>query len=187
MGTNRAHHSPNTVNFINSILIGSPKDALFLLLFSINAFLNNEIEATISKNPPQSSLLFMGIHAGAITIAEVFFNKSGYKGYKKFLEEFIDGDTEDRKFSAIAPQIHAWRNTLAHGWLSLKGHNTEYDYKMRKGFEFRGKDLYINPKIYLDLYLKAFDMNGRLLNYLEQMKKEDLINGQKILIKKYLK
>jgi hypothetical protein len=164
-----------------------PENAITLLIISINSFLNNEIKITVDQNPPQTSLLFMGIHAVALTISEVLFNKKGEEGYERFLKEFIDEGAEDKCFSRIAVEIHAWRNTLVHGWLSLRGHNVEYEYDMQKGFETKDETLYINPRIYLDLYLLAFQKNGRIWQYLEKMTRDDLLQAQRIIQQKYLR
>lgn len=184
MGTNRAHRdSPEAV--INDVINGPPIGAVNLLVLSINNFLNNEIKLTVDQNPPQSSLLFMGVHSAALTIAEVLFRDRGKIGYKKFLENFVDGDIEDKRFSLIASEIHAWRNILVHGWLSLRGHKMEYDYDMQQGFEERMSTLYINPKIYLESYLNAFNKNGRIAQYIRNMSKEDFAVAQHIIKQKY--
>lgn len=184
MGTNRAHRN-NPEEVINAVIDGPPLAAVSLLVLSINNFLNNEIKLTINQTPPQTSLLFMGVHSVALTIAEVLFRSSGQAGYKKFLEEFVDGDVEDRRFSAIAGQIHAWRNILVHGWLSLRGHSMDYDYDMQKGYEIRENTLYVNPKIYLELYLESFTKNGRLWQYANHMSQEKLLAAQQIIKQKY--
>ena len=174
MATNRTHQNPKEV--IENFMGDSPKNAIILLVLSINNFLNNEIKTTVDQNPPQTSLLFMGIHASILTLSEVLFNLKGPKGYKKFLEEFIDEGSEDKCFSLIANEIHAWRNTLAHSWLSLRGHDIDYEYGMPKGFEEREGTIYINPKIYLDLYLRAFNSN-RILLYVNRMSEADLLKA----------
>lgn len=186
MAKNRAHHN-DPKGIIEKFMGGSPINAVILLITSINNFFNNEIRATIEPKSPQTSLLFMGIHAAALTIAEVFFKDRAERGYKRFLEEFIDGDVEDKRFSLIAGEIHAWRNILVHGWLSLRGHNIEYDYEMKDGFKRIGNDLYINPKIYLKLYLNAFSKDGRLWQYINKMCEADLLRSQQIIKQKYIR
>lgn len=184
MATNRAHRE-TPEELINSVINGDPTDAVNLLISSISNFLNNEIAATANNNPPQTSLMFMGIHSAVLTVSEVLFRDRAASGYKKFLEEFMDEDTEGKKFSLISQEIHAWRNILVHGWLSLRGHNIEYDYQMREGFKNKGNDLYINPKIYLELYLTAFNKNGRIWQYIEKMTGAELIKAQDIIKQKY--
>ena len=109
----------------------------------------------------------------------------GKKGYKKFLEKFIDGDTEDTKFSLVADKIHNWRNVLAHQWLSSSGYEIQYNYKMKKGFKFNKNILVINPKIYLDKYIEAFDVNEKIWSYKDFLNEEELDNAKKRIIKKF--
>jgi hypothetical protein len=113
--------------------------------------------------------MFLGIHASALTIGEVFFANSRpddrFKDYKQFLETFVDGDTDDTKFSLVAGDIHNWRNILAHQWLGSMGHKIEYDYQTSLGWERRGEMLIINPKIYCESYLKAFSAGGKIWKY----------------------
>ena len=184
MARNRAHQKPKEV--IESFINSSPVNAVTLLIMSINSFLNNEIKITVDQDPPQTSLLFMGVHASILTISEILFNEKGEKGYKRFLKEFIDEGTGDRCFSQIAGEIHSWRNILVHGWLSLRGHNIEYEYKMQKGFEKRGETLYINPRVYLALYLSAFQ-EGQILKYVSKMAPEELSRAQETIRRKYLR
>lgn len=186
MARNRAHRD-DPENVINKVINGPPVGAVSLLIMSIGNFLNNEIKLTVDHNPPQTSLLFMGTHSGILTITEVLFRDRGERGYKRFLEMFIDGETEDKRFSLIASDIHAWRNILVHGWLSLRGHQMEYDYDMQKGYEQRSDALYINPKIYLDQYLNSFSKNGKIWQYLKKMDKKNLFDAQQIIKQKYIR
>ena len=57
----------------------------------------------------------------------------------------------------------------------------EYDYDMQQGFEERMSTLYINPKIYLESYLNAFNKNGRIAQYIRNMSKEDFAVAQHII------
>lgn len=165
---------------------GSPTEIIETLLESINNHFNNEISLTIAKENYQTSLLFLGIHAVALTISEAFFNKKREEGYRLFLEKFVDGNTSDTEFSHIAKLIHNWRNVLAHQWLSLVGYNIGYDYKMDHGWEIRNRVTFINPKIYCNCYLKSFDLGGRIWDYQKIFTEEELFLIKKRLIKKFL-
>ena len=138
-------------------------EAIETLLNSIANFFNNEISLTPDRY--QTSLLFLGIHASALTISEAFFGKSGEEGYRLFLETFVDGDVEDRKFSRISEILHGWRNILAHQWIGSLGHSIEYNYNMPEGWKNKQDRLVINPKIYCECYLSAFSGNGKLWRY----------------------
>ncbi|MDO8560086.1 MAG: hypothetical protein Q7S23_03585 [bacterium] len=161
-----------------------PTEAIGTLLNSVANFFNNEI--AITPNNSQTSLLFLGIHAAALTISEVFFDKSGVEGYKLFLEKFVDGDSDDTKFSIIADLIHDWRNVLAHQWLGSVGHKIGYDYVMRLGWEVRDGITYINPKIYCEHYLKPFSSNGKMWDFLSMFSASELEDIKSRIIKKYL-
>lgn len=142
---------------------GAPAEAILTLLNSISNFFNKEIR--IASENDQTSLLFLGIHASALTISEVLFGKTGKDGYKKFLEAFMDGETEETKFSLIAKDIHDWRNVLAHRWLGSIGHEIGCDYGMASGWKRREGVLIINPKSYCEKYLEAFSSKGRIWDY----------------------
>jgi len=153
----------------------------------MSSYFNNEIKITPSNQ--QTSLMFLGVHAAALTIGEVFFANekpdSMFKDYKQFLEVFVDGDTEDLKFSIIAKDIHDWRNILAHQWLGSMGHRIEYDYKTTSGWENKDGTLVINPEIYCNSYLSAFATKGRIWKYNSMFTPEQLSEVQKRIVAKF--
>jgi len=132
MVKNRAHNSESQPQRL-ARLQANPIEAIETLLNSIDNFFNNEIR--ITPVHLQTSLLFLGIHAAALTIGEVFFGNQGrdrdLNNYREFLRLFVDGATPDTQFSTVAAGIHNWRNILAHQWLGSMGHRIEYDYPMK--------------------------------------------------------
>lgn len=165
---------------------GKPIEIIETLIQSIPNFFNKEIRLTIRDNNYQASLMFVGIHAVALTISEGLFGKTGLDGYKLFLEKFIDGDSPDTKFSTIADILHKWRNVVAHQWIGTIGHSFGHDYDMVSGWEKRGGVVYINPRIYCEYYLKAFDQGGRVYSYDKIMTPEQLDAAHERLLKKYI-
>lgn len=167
---------------------GPPEEAIETLLNSIASYFNNEIALTPMPDNHQTSLLFLGIHAVALTISEAFFKKSGSDGYKLFLETFIDQLPDNMKFSLVAKNIHDWRNVLAHQWLGSMGHRINYDYNMSEGWR---KDddgiLKINPKIYCESYLSAFSSGGKIWSYSNLFTQSQLEKIKKRIIDKYIK
>lgn len=159
-------------------------EAIETLLGSIDNFFNNEIRLTPDNY--QTSLLFMGIHASALTISEAFFNETGLTGYKHFLELYVDGQVEDRKFSEVAEIIHNWRNVLAHQWIGSIGHEVGYDYGMKFGWEKRNGVTFINPQIYCEQYLSAFEIDGRMWQYKQMFSENQLNKVKSRIISKYL-
>lgn len=109
------------------------------------------------------------------TIGYGLFNKGGPDAYKLFLENFIDGDTSDKKFSEIAKEIHEWRNVIAHRWINTAGHSIVYDFDMDEGWKKEGEFLIINPQIYLDQYLETFDFRGRIYRYQNVLNTDELL------------
>ncbi|MFA5877916.1 MAG: hypothetical protein WC845_00945 [Candidatus Staskawiczbacteria bacterium] len=166
---------------------GPPYEIIATLLNSIANFFNNEIVLTTQANNFQTSLLFLGVHAVALTVSEGLFDKKGLEGYKLFLERFVDGDTPDTKFSTIAELIHNWRNVLAHQWIGSIGHEVGYDYTMSLGWEIRGENTFINPRIYLEHYLAAFNANGKIWGWEKLLTDTEKEESKKRLIEKYLK
>lgn len=183
---NRAHNIEPLKKRISRFQNGHPIEIIETLLNSIANFFNNEIRLTTANDNYQTSLLFLGIHAVALTISEGFFNKKGPEGYKLFLEKFIDGKTPDTRFSQIAEQIHSWRNILAHQWLGIDGYDIGYDYNSKLGWEKRNGTIFINPRIYSEYYLKAFGLNGRLWDYQKMFTEEELFQIKERLLEKFL-
>lgn len=162
---------------------GAPVEAIETLLGSIANYFNNEI--SLAPDNYQTSLLFLGIHASVLTISEAFFGLAGERGYRMFLEKFIDGDTDDTKFSKIASLLHNWRNILAHQWLGSLGHRIEYDYKMSEGWKQVGEVTVINPKIYCQHYLNAFSSEGKVWQYKNILSDSELRKAKEIIVDKY--
>lgn len=161
-----------------------PVEAIETLLNSIANFFNNEIIITPEKH--QTSLLFIGIHAAALTISEALFGKKGVDGFRLFLEKFVDVDDDDNnRFSLIADSLHDWRNILAHQWIGSMGHEIQYDYEMKNGWEKTEFGIKVNPKIYCSSYLNAFSSIGRIWQYDEILNDDDLEKARQRIVKKY--
>jgi len=163
-----------------------PEEVIDSLLNSLDNFFNNEIKLTTEGNNHQTSLMFLGTHAVALTISKGLFDKGGFTGYSFFLKNFIDGETADTRFSSIANLIHGWRNVLAHQWLSLIGHRIGYDYNMQHGWQLRNGIFFINPKIYCDHYLRSFSAKGKIRKYRQLLNDEKMQEAKDRLIGKYL-
>ena len=140
----------------------------------------NELRS-VFDNPAnyQTSLMFLGTHSIALTIAYGLFSKNGEDGYKLFLEHFIDGDTPDTKFSIVADRIHEWKNVIAHRWINVAGHSFSYEFDMPEGWKIDGEFLLVNPRIYLDQFLKAFGPGGRIYQYEQFLTTEEMWKAAK--------
>lgn len=184
---NNTHLGESKEHRLKRFQDGPPYEVIATLINSIANFFNNELILTTQNNNYQTSLLFLGVHAVALTISEGLFNKKGPDGYKLFLEKFVDGNTPDTKFSTISNLIHDWRNVLAHQWIGSIGHIIGYDYGMNLGWEIRGENIFINPRIYLEHYLATFKARGRIWNWENMLTDTEKEEAKKRLIEKYLK
>jgi hypothetical protein len=147
----------------------------------------NEL-SIVFDNPKnyQTTLMFLGTHSIALTISYGLFNKGSEDGYKLFLEHFIDGNTPDTKFSTVANRIHEWRNVLAHRWINAAGHSFSYNFEMLEGWKIEDEFLLINPKIYLNQFLKAFGSGGKIYKYDKILTTEEMWeSAKKRFISKY--
>jgi hypothetical protein len=183
MVKNRSHQETQEQR-LRRFEAGPPQEAIETLLNSIANFFNNEIKATTDRH--QTSLMFLGVHSVALTISYALFGQNGLQGYKHFLEAFIDGHTEDTKFSSIADLLHNWRNVLAHQWLGSVGHTVGYDYEMLHGWEVREGVTFINPMIYCEHYLAAFGTGGKIWSYQKPLTPEELEAAKVRIIDKYV-
>ena len=163
---NNAHLGETKEQRLKRFTENHPYEVVATVTNSMASYFVNELQ-TVFDNPEnyQTSLMFLGTHSIALTIAYGLFNKGGEDGYKMFLEHFIDGDTPYTKFSTVAARIHEWRNVLAHRWINVAGHSFSYDFDMSEGWKIDDEFLLVNPKIYLAQFLKAFGPGGRIYNY----------------------
>jgi len=70
---NRAHFIESIEDRLNRFNNGSPHEAIETFLLSIQNYFNNEIKFAVKNY--QTSLLFLVIHAVALTISEAFWGK----------------------------------------------------------------------------------------------------------------
>lgn len=185
MAENRAHKGESKEHRLKRFKEGTPAEAIDTVLNSIANFFNNEIRLTPEYY--QTSLMSLGNHAVALTIGEAFFGRGREEDiYRKFLEMFIDGKTEDMQFSRIAGYIHDWRNIIAHQWIGSLGHQIAYDYNMEFGWK-KEEDgvIFINPKKYCEACLGAFSAGGKIWDYKKLFSEEELEQIKQRIIEKY--
>jgi hypothetical protein len=188
MGKNNAHLGESKEQRLRRFQDSPPFEIISTLINSIHNFFNNEIAATFADAAnPQTSLMLLGVHSVALTVSYGLFNQLGPKGYKLFLEHFVDGKTPDTKFSLVASEIHEWRNVLAHRWLNLAGHDFGYDFEMPLGWRREDDMIFINPKIYLACYLAAFKAGGKIYDIEAILTDDEKLNSAKQrLLSKYI-
>lgn len=162
---------------------GSPNESILTLLNSIhNFFVVGELEKACKYK--LTNLLLIGIHVVAETISENVYGKSGIKGFKFYLEKFVDGNKSDTQFSSIAKELNNWRNVLVHRWLSVQGHYFGWDYKIPEGWKKETDGtIVINPKIYFECFNNGF--KGPMWNYRKILTSQELQDAKDRIIKQY--
>lgn len=164
---------------------GSPVEIIATLLNSIDNFFNPEIR--VAKEQGCWNLALLGVHAVALTISEGLFDRSGLAGYEVFLERFVDADDDNQAFSAIAADIHNWRNVVAHQWLSQRGHGIGFDTALVDNWERRDDVLAINPRRYVDAYLDAFGRDGKIWDWQNILTTEKSELAKQRLLQKFIR
>ena len=180
MSHNNAHLGETREQRLKRFEEGHPIEVIETVIQSIGSYFINELRDVFnSTNNRQTSLMFLGTHSIALTIAHGLFNRGGEDGYKLFLEHFVDGDTPDTKFSTVASEIHEWRNVIAHRWINVAGHSFSYDFDMAEGWRREGEFLIVNPQIYLNQFLGAFALGGRVYRYASVLETEEAYEAAK--------
>ncbi len=130
-------------------------------------------------------LIWLGTHAVMQTISEKVFGKPGLEGTRFFLNNFVDGDTADTKFSLIAEHLHEIRNVIAHQWLSAQFHVIVIDDRIKEGWKQDHLEITINSGIYFDHVLAAFERGGRIWRWQDLTSEMDLTKRKYEYIKQW--
>lgn len=163
---------------------GPPVEIIETLLNSIDNFFNNEIDVAAEAN--LWHLVILGDHAVALIIADGLFGKSGPDGFKLFLQYFVDTNKKGFNFSQIYRDIHAWRNAIAHQWLSFSGYRFGLDFKIPAGWEKRNGVTFFNPILYHKSFKSAFSAGGKIWDYDKILNDKELEEAKIRLLNKYL-
>lgn len=163
---------------------GSPIEIIETLLNSIDNFFNNQIDLAAEND--LWHLVILGDHAVALILSEGLFGEAGINGFKTFLEKFVDNTKPGFDFSAIASDIHNWRNVIAHQWLSSSGYDFGLDFEMEMGWEKRDEITYFNPSLYHQSFSSAFSGGGRIWQYQKILTEEQMQEAKDRLLKKYI-
>ena len=185
---NNAHLGETKEQRLKRFKENSPHEVIETITNSMANHLVNELKTVFdNKENYQTSLMFLGTHSIALTIAYGIWGKNGEDGYRTFLENFIDGDSLDTKFSTVAERIHEWRNVIAHRWINVAGHSLSYEFDMSEGWKIEDEFLLVNPNVYLEQFLKAFGSGGRIYKYDHFLTTDDMWNKAKErFISKYI-
>jgi hypothetical protein len=108
------------------------------------------------------------------TVGEYIFGMSGSSATKFYLEHFVDGDTQDQRFSEIHELLHEMRNVLAHRWMSARSYEFALDYREEKGW-WRGPDgIHINPSVFFRAFKSRFPDTAPERDYRKFVSERDL-------------
>ena len=162
---------------LRRFLFGAVREIPLTLLSSIANFFLPQIQEAGKQRLEYPVLL--STHAIIQIVAEQIFGQHGPPGTEFYLRQFVDTATPNRTYSAIYTDIHAFRNVIAHRWMSGGGHLLAIDYTISGGFEKRGPHLHFNPAIFLEDFSAGFDPGGRIWGY------QKLTTDDDLLIRKY--
>ena len=140
------------------------------LLSSIRSFFVPEIEATLKAG--SFELFFLGIHAVMQIVGETIFGKTRLTATRYYLENFVDGDTPDTRFSEHAELLHESRNIGAHLWYGRHMHDWKIDLDQPEGCKDVANKLHFNPTVFMDCFLDGFD-GGRIWELETLLTEED--------------
>jgi len=176
MSENNAHLGETKEQRLKRFTENSPIEVIETVINSMASYFVNELSTVFDNTDNrQTTLMLLGTHSIALTLAHGLFDEDGLKGYRLFLEHFVDGDTPDTKFSTVATEIHEWRNVLAHRWINVAGHNISYNFEMDEGWVKDGEFLVLNPQVYLKQFLETFDFRGRIYRYNTILTSDELL------------
>ncbi len=164
---------------------GSPREALLTLInLQGTWFVDAELKPAAEKG--LFNLLILGIHAVAETWVEILYpEEDAVNGFSRYLQDFVDGDKPDKRFSEIAIEINCWRNIIAHQWLSSFGHNFGINPTMSEGWKRDGGVIYFNPIVYFECFLQKFDISLTLIEQKYTEKEREVL--KKRIIARYEK
>lgn len=128
---------------LRRFLSGGPEESLGNLIESIGYTVIPQLKKAAANKC--DDLLLLGAHAVMQTCCQYIYGKRGKEGTRFFLKEFVDGVTDDRRYSIISDELHDIRNTIAHQWLCRDFHNLIFDHGMPEGWKRVNGVLLINP------------------------------------------
>jgi len=157
---------------LRRFLSNGPDEIPLTLLNSITSFGIKELE--VANDRRLDTLVFLGTHAIMQTIGEYIFGMSGPSATKFYLEHFVDGDTDDQRFSEIYELLHEMRNVFAHQWMSLRSHKFALDYREEKGWWHGPDGVHINPSVYFMAFKSRFPDTAPERDYRKFVSERDL-------------
>jgi hypothetical protein len=141
----------------------------WLTVFLQNAYVP---EVRRAKESKLYHCVYLLTHAIMQMVSESMFGLRGRDGTRFYLENFVDGNTQETRFSLVADEIHDARNVMAHEGYSSLQHKIEYlDDEIREGWKKEAGSIHINPAVYAEHFEKAFLRGAIVEKYKEQTEK----------------
>jgi hypothetical protein len=135
----------------------------WLTIWLQNAYLS---ELRLAKENRLYHSVYLITHAIIQIVAEKMFGLRGRNGTEFYLQNFVDGDTRDRRFSLVADDIHGARNVMAHeGYSSLQHRVNYFSDEMAEGWKREANTVFLNPAIYAEQFQNAFVQGAHVLKY----------------------
>ena len=141
---------------LSRFLNGDAQEVFGTLLNSIQNYLFPQIRH--ARDNGLDYLGFLGTHATIQIVTEkVLGIEKPIDGTRLYLQKFVDGDTPEHQYTPIADDLHMMRNSIAHTWISGRGHALAIDYQLTQGWDRIDGTLHINPRVYFDDFLAGYD------------------------------
>jgi hypothetical protein len=139
---------------LRRFLFNSPNEIFSTILNSISNFTIPGLRKVTEIELYEQALL--GAHAVIQTIGEHIYGQYGIAATKFYLTNFVDGDAENAKFSAVADELHKFRNIIAHRWSSRSNYSVGLDISQAKGWWRDDQGLHINPRVFMQCFFDGF-------------------------------
>lgn len=169
---------------------GPPQEIIGTLLNSINTNYIRELKILMSNGGEIGYLPIIGVHSIIMTISKDVFSKTGKRGFKYYLKNFVDWDKDGFRFSEISDVLYDWRNVIVHQFISRLGHSIGFDYVMDTGYRYSNETIFINPRILCRQLISGFEGDRRTQNiiwhYSEILGKGGMEKAKVRILKKYI-
>lgn len=139
---------------LKRFLFGPPDEVFLTILNSISSFSLQELKA--ATDGKLYSLALLGAHSVMQTIGEQVYGQAGVAATTFYLRNFVDGDTDDTRFSEIAKELHTFRNVHTHRWSSRFNHDVGFDTSKDHGWWRDDDGLHINPVVFMKCFSAGF-------------------------------
>ena len=159
----------------------------------LNLYINRELKSACDNRLLYTIL--MGVHACILTINKQIFGftkKESREGFKRYLENFVDGTEGVLQFSKYSDEIYTRRNVLAHQWFGKVGHHFGMDETIKEGIRKENGIIILNPTKYFEQFHSSFNSNDYktkhcIKEYADQLNEEEKEKAKERIIENFKK